>query len=179
MTTLLTCPCNSSGKKASHYLASVFSFHHGKLLASLDPHRLGPHASITEGSTIPSLTAPQRHALQAVAESAARSELQLDLAKGDLLFFNNLALVHRRDAYLDGETSSRHMVRLWLRSQKLGWAIPDSLLPPWEAAYGKKSKVKTRSYPLVPATKYPNRRYTSGSAAFVIEDESDEGTDSE
>jgi hypothetical protein len=130
-------------------------------------------------STIPSLTDSQRHALQAVSESAARSELQLNLKKGDILFFNNLALLHRRDAYLDGENSSRHMVRLWLRSQKLGWAIPNSLLPPWEAAYGENKKVKVRTYPLVPAAKYPNRRYTSGSAAFVIEDESESASESE
>ncbi|KAH6889704.1 hypothetical protein B0T10DRAFT_404277 [Thelonectria olida] len=172
--TLLTpnWPVQISSKKASHYLASVFSFHDGKLLASLDPHRLGPHPSMA-GSTIPSLTDSQRHALQAVSESAARSELQLNLKKGDILFFNNLALLHRRDAYLDGENSSRHMVRLWLRSQRLGWAIPDSLLPPWQAAYGENKEVKARTYPLIPAAKYPNRRYTSGSAAFVIEDESE------
>ncbi|KAM5353110.1 hypothetical protein ACJ41O_003260 [Fusarium nematophilum] len=162
-------PVQLSGRKASYYLAPVFSFHNGKLLASLDPHRLGPHPSMTN-SSIPSLTDAQIHALQAVSDSASRSELQLNLQTGDLLFFNNLALVHRRDAYTDGEASSRHMVRLWLRNQKFGWAIPDGMLPPWKAAYGENRKIKARHYPIVPVAEYFVEKYATSSAAFMIED---------
>ncbi|KAJ3525618.1 hypothetical protein NM208_g11563 [Fusarium decemcellulare] len=162
-------PVQLSGRKASYYLAPVFTFYDGKLLASLDPHRLGPHPSMNN-SNIPNLTDAQLHALQAVSEAAARSELQLKLEMGDLLFFNNLALVHRRDAYTDDDNSSRHMVRLWLRSQKFGWAIPDGMRPPWEAAYGENRKVKARHYPIVPMAEYPVQKYTTSSAAFMIED---------
>ncbi|KAI5458504.1 hypothetical protein BGZ63DRAFT_492075 [Mariannaea sp. PMI_226] len=178
--TLLTpeWPVQISGKKSSHYLTSVFTFYEGKLLASLDPHRLGPHPSMID-STIPSLTTAQRYALGAVSESAAQSELQLTLKKGDLLFFNNLAMLHRRDAYQDGESTSRHMVRLWLRNQRLGWTIPGSMLLPWKAAYGESKKAKTRSYPIIPAAKYPTQRYNSGSAAFLIEDRSESESETE
>lgn len=124
-------------------------------------------------SNIPPLTPAQRHALQEVSKSAARAELQLTLNKGDILLFNNLALLHRRDRYQDDENSSRHMVRLWLRSQKLGWAIPDGLLPPWEAAYGENRKVRARIYQLFPVADYPVQRYTTGSAAFLVEDDLD------
>ncbi|KAM0292031.1 hypothetical protein ACHAO9_003594 [Fusarium lateritium] len=160
---------DSSGRKASYYLAPVLTFHDGKLLASLDPHRLGPHPSM-KNSDIPLLSDAQIHALQAVSEAAARAELQLKLETGDLLFFNNLALVHRRDAYTDEDTSSRHMVRLWLRSQKYGWAIPKGMLPPWEAAYGEKRKNKATHYPIVPMAEYHVPVYTTNSAAFLIED---------
>ncbi|KAF5018827.1 hypothetical protein F66182_9190 [Fusarium sp. NRRL 66182] len=162
-------PVQLSGRKASYYLAPVLTFHDGKLLASLDPHRLGPHPSMAN-SNIPALTEEQIHALQAVSDAASRSELQLKLETGDLLFFNNLALVHRRDAYTDDDASSRHMVRLWLRSQKYGWAIPSGMLPPWEAAYGEKRKTKARHYPIVPMADYPVQKYTTSSAAFMIED---------
>ncbi|KAH7247062.1 hypothetical protein B0J15DRAFT_469120 [Fusarium solani] len=171
--TLLTpnWPVQLSGRKASYYLAPVFSFHDGKLLASLDPARLGPHPSMSNNTSIPSLTEDQVHALQAVSEAASRSEVRLELQTGDLLFFNNLSLVHRRDAYSDDASSSRHMVRLWLRSQKLGWAIPDGMLPPWEAAYGEsRKKNKPALYPIVPAVEYPVQKYTTSSAAFMIED---------
>ncbi|KAG4253318.1 hypothetical protein FPRO03_07278 [Fusarium proliferatum] len=169
--TLLTpnWPVQLSGRKASYYLAPVLTFHDGKLLASLDPHRLGPHPSMTN-SNIPSLSEAQIHALEAVSEAASRVELQLKLETGDLLFFNNLALVHRRDAYTDDENSSRHMVRLWLRNQKYGWAIPNGMLPPWEAAYGENRKIKARYYPIVPMVEYPVQKYTTSSAAFMIED---------
>ncbi|KAF7563594.1 hypothetical protein G7046_g508 [Stylonectria norvegica] len=170
-------PVQLSGRKASFYLAPLFTFHDGKLLASVDPQRLGPHPSMTN-SEIPALTDSQLHALEAVSESAYRTELQLKLQTGDLLFSNNLALLHRRDAYKDDETVSRHMVRLWLRSQKLGWGIPDSLLAPWKAAYGETRKNKTCLYPLVPVAKYPNMKYTTQSAAFMIED-SDESEESD
>ncbi|KAH7242242.1 hypothetical protein BKA59DRAFT_513755 [Fusarium tricinctum] len=169
--TLLTpnWPVQLSGRKASYYLAPVLTFHDGKLLASLDPHRLGPHPSM-KNSDIPLLSDAQTHALQAVSEAASRVELQLKLETGDLLFFNNLALVHRRDAYTDDDASSRHMVRLWLRSQKYGWAIPKGMLPPWEVAYGEKRKNKARHYPIVPMAEYHVPVYTTSSAAFLVED---------
>ncbi|KPM37822.1 hypothetical protein AK830_g8729 [Neonectria ditissima] len=172
--TLLTpnWPVQLSGRQGTYYLAPAFTFHDGKLLASLDPNRLGRHPSMTD-SRVPSLTSSQRDALQAVSESAARGQLQLALKKGDILFFNNLAMLHRRDAYEDGEHSSRHMVRLWLRSQKLGWAIPDSMRLPWEAAYGENQKVKARIYSLFPVADYVQPRYTVGSAAFLIEEDSE------
>jgi hypothetical protein len=121
-------------------------------------------------NNIPELSGDQLDALQAVSDAASQVELQLKLETGDLLFFNNLALIHRRDAYTDDDTSSRHMVRLWLRSQKYGWAIPDGMLPPWEAAYGENRKIKTRHYPIVPMPEYPVQKYTTSSACFVMED---------
>ncbi|KAF5245829.1 hypothetical protein FAUST_1616 [Fusarium austroamericanum] len=168
--TLLTpnWPVQLSGRKATFYLAPVLTFHDGKLLISLDPHRLGPHPIWTNG--VPALTEVQLNALKAVSDAASEVELQLKLETGDLLFFNNLALVHRRDAYTDDDKSARHMVRLWLRSQKYGWAIPDGLLPPWEAAYGEKRKHKTRHYPIVPMPEYTAPKYTTNSACFVMED---------
>lgn len=139
-------------------------------MASLDPNRLGPHPKSTH-SDIPHLTEHQRYALQAVADSAHRTELQLRLETGDLLFFNNWALLHRRDAYIDDNATSRHLVRLWLRNQKLGWNVPESMLTPWEAAYGDNEKIKERFYPLIPAAEYREPKYSAGSAAFVIEDD--------
>lgn len=127
-------------------------------------------------SKIPELTEAQKYALQAVSKSAYRTEAQLKLQVGDLLFFNNLALLHRRDAYKDDENSSRHMVRLWLRNQKLGWSIPKSLLAPWDAAYGENLRIPERLYPLVPMLSYHEPKYTTSSAAFMLED-TDESDD--
>ena len=170
MKTILTGFLLSSGrKKTPYYLAPVFTFHDGKLLASVDPARLGPHPSILN-SNVPALTDAQKYALEAVSTSAYRTELQLKLQGGDLVFLNNLALLHRRDAYKDDGSSSRHIVRLWLRSQKLGWAIPESMLAPWDAAYGDNRKILARIYPLVPMASYHEPKYTTNTAAFMIED---------
>ncbi|KAL7784917.1 Clavaminate synthase-like protein [Trichoderma ceciliae] len=168
--TLLTSdwPVQISGRGAKYYLAPALTIHDGRLMASIDPNRFGPHPS--SGLTdIPSLTASQQSALEGISKAAHRTELRLDLKTGDILFFNNWALLHRRDAYTDSDETSRHMVRLWLRNSKLGWSVPDSLLPPWLAAYGE-TAARNRFYPLIPMPDYKMPKYSAGSAAFVIED---------
>lgn len=119
---------------------------------------------------MPALTSDQKRALAAVSESATRSEVQFKLETGDILFFNNWALLHRREAYEDDENTSRHLVRLWLRNQTLGWAIPESMLPPWQEAYGEGTVTANRQYPLVPNKSYSKPKYTTGSAAWVPKD---------
>ncbi|KAK6445132.1 hypothetical protein FP744_10001380 [Trichoderma asperellum] len=168
--TLLTpeWPVQISGREPNYYLAPALTIHDGKLMASMDPNRFGPHPSYGS-SNVPSLTASQLLSLEKISNAAYRTELRLDLKTGDILFFNNWALLHRRDAYTDSDETSRHMVRLWLRNSELGWSVPDSLLQPWFAAYGENG-VRDRLYPLVPSPDYKLPKYSAGSAAFVIED---------
>lgn len=135
-------------------------------MVSMDPNRFGPHPRSGPGLQIPSLDASQQYALQRVSETARRTELRLDLQKGDILFSNNWALLHRRDSYDDG-SSSRHLVRLWLRNTGLGWSVPNSMDRPWLAAYGSGRKI--RLYPLVPMPNYKAPKYSAGSAAFLLE----------
>ncbi|KAI9155057.1 Taurine hydroxylase-like protein SAT17 [Paramyrothecium foliicola] len=166
-------PVQISGKEAPYYLAPAFAIQEGKLMTSMDPNRFGPHPSFTGSPKPPSLTAFQIHALERVSAVAYESELGLRLEQGDLLFFNNWALLHRRDAYRDGEETSRHLVRLWLRNSQLGWAVPSSMLPPWVAAYGPAESDGARVYALHPSKEYKKPKYTAGSAAFIIEDTED------
>ncbi|PTB63346.1 Clavaminate synthase-like protein [Trichoderma citrinoviride] len=161
-------PVQISGRGAKYYLAPALADHDGRLMASMDPNRFGPHPS--SGPTdIPPLTTTQLSALERISKAACRSELRLHLKTGDLLFFNNWALLHRRDSYTDSEETSRHMVRLWLRNSKLGWSVPESMRPPWNAAYGDNG-VRNRLYPLIPMPEYKVPKYSAGSAAFVLED---------
>ncbi|KAL1877579.1 hypothetical protein VTK73DRAFT_8568 [Phialemonium thermophilum] len=176
-------PIQVSGKSTRHVLAPLMQYHDGKLMVSLDPGRLGAHpatASLTAGAGIPPLTDAQRHALAAFSAAATKHRLQLDLQPGDLLFINNWTLLHARDTYDDnGEAGMRrHMLRLWLRSSRLGWDVPPSLRTPWEAAFGTTGYGSTKPglgsrnwlYPVVPAVEYEVPKYTAGSAAFVLED---------
>ncbi|PHH62268.1 hypothetical protein CDD82_2022 [Ophiocordyceps australis] len=84
--------------------------------------------------------------------------------------FNNWALLHRRDGYEDGQHTSRHLVRLWLRNTQLGWSVAASMLKPWLAAYGQDLMETPRLYPLHPMATYTVPKYTTGSAAFIVED---------
>jgi hypothetical protein len=145
------------------------TFHDGRLMSSIDPNRFGRHKA-TPNADIPVLTMSQEHALQRVSEVAHYHELRLDLETGDMLFFNNWALLHRRDAYTDGVDTSRHMVRLWLRNTEKGWPVPEGMLTPWLAAYGEDQPPAERKYPLQPKKEYEIPKYSAGSAAFVLED---------
>lgn len=136
-------------------------------------------------------------ALSVVSSIATEHRLRLETQPGDLIYINNWALLHARSSYKDcdeGSGTRRHLVRLWLRNSTLGWDIPTSMRVQWEAAFGpdgmadknsengwRKSEYRgsgrySRNYPVMPAPEYKEPKYTSGSAAFVIED--DQGSDS-
>lgn len=144
--------------------------HDDKLVTSVDPARLGPQPGsiVPEGEEpVPELTPEQQAALNALGESAKKHEIQVTLQKGDMLFLNNWAIIHRRDAYEDGKDTSRHLVRLWIRNSELGWKIPKAMAMPWEQAFEHNSK---KVYNIEPAKEYIKPQFTAGSAAFVIED---------
>lgn len=147
-------------------------------MASADPSRFGPHPH-NRTAKIPHLSLAQEYALQRVSEIAHHHQIQLELEKGDILFINNWALLHRREAYEDTPCRTRHIVRLWLRNSQLGWPVPKCMLPPWLAAFGEGETRKTlsRLYPLVPPTEYYVPKYSAGSAAFAIEDTDESGSE--
>ena len=156
--------------------------HDGKIMMSLDPGRLSIPGGLntnTDGS-VPALSEAQKHAYQVLAEHAQRYCLRLDIQPGDMLFLNNWAVLHARDAYVDNEQSKgRHLVRLWLHDSKKGWNVPSALSPPWEAAFGIGGDCKTSwskghyQYAVVPPSSYKPPRYVTSSAAFLALDEED------
>ncbi|KAI1653974.1 Clavaminate synthase-like protein [Daldinia decipiens] len=169
----------SSRREPPFVLCPLIEYHAGNLLTSMDPSRIGPHPLIRNGS-IPNLTPEQQEALVVLEETAQKHQIQLDTQPGDLIFINNLALLHGRESYLDSNTSSRHLVRLWLRNTQLGWPIPPSMSMPWDAAFGERAKkVMDRYYPIMPMPEYIECKYSNGTAAFVADDDNfDDGSDS-
>lgn len=143
-------------------------------MLSMDPARIGPRAAALGRRLvpIPPLTSEQRHAIQSVQESAQRHQLCLENQPGDMVYLNSWNTLHAREAYQDGETWSRHLIRLWLHNESLGWSIPPSMKMPWDSAFGAKAKeVINRNYPLAPMPVYMESRYTNNTAAFVPEDD--------
>jgi hypothetical protein len=132
-----------------------------------------------DGETVPYLTPTQHEALSTLNQVATEHQIRLDTRPGDLVFINNWAFVHARDSYTDSELdagSRRHLVRLWLRNSKLGWDVPAAMRAPWEAAFGPEGMgdhsewpATQRKYPVDPAPDYSVPKYTSGSAAFLLE----------
>lgn len=77
-------------------------------------------------------------ALHAAGQTVAKS---FDLRSGDMLFFNNLRMMHSRDAYVDGNeeenTTRRYLLRLILQDDRADapWEIPHQLVSTWEELY--------------------------------------------
>ena len=160
--------CRSGVNK--YITAPLMQLHDGKLVTCVDPARLGPHPNsvVAEGEKgVPKLTPEQKAALTALDHSAKKHEVAVTLQKGDILFLNNWAILHRRDAYEDGKDASRHLVRLWIRNTELGWKIPSAMATPWEQAF---EGVDKKVYNPDPAKEYSTPLYTAGSAAFAIDD---------
>ncbi|KAI1849909.1 hypothetical protein JX265_013496 [Neoarthrinium moseri] len=164
-------PVRTSPKR--YILSPLLEYHEGNLMVSMDPARIGPHAS--SKGFIPPLTLEQEMALAVVQEVANKHQLRLDQQAGDLVYLNNWGLLHAREAYQDGESSSRHLIRLWLRNEALGWSIPASMQDPWDCSFGHKAKkVVNHDYPIIPMPKYVESKYSSGTAAFVREDDDED-----
>ncbi len=81
-------------------------------------------------------------------------ELKIATQPGDLHFVNNLAVLHRRDEFVDegdgrdglevdgdagrgdGRKKKRHLVRMRIRNEKMGWDLPRELQGEWKKAFG-------------------------------------------
>lgn len=84
------------------------------------------------------LTPEQVHALKVVDSLACKHAIALTLQAGDMVFFNNLALLHSRNKYLehDGQYGlKRHMTRVIVRDDERGWSIPKPLERHWNHWY--------------------------------------------
>ena len=82
------------------------------------------------------VSSTQRQALEAVQELAVRHKLETPFVAGDIRFINNLAMLHSRDAFEGGcGSDKRHLLRLWLRNEELGWPIPPGLVPDWKISF--------------------------------------------
>jgi hypothetical protein len=173
-------PIQVSGNPPRYIVAPLLHVSEDKILISVDPGRLGLHpatAKTGSESYVPALSPSQLDALDILSALASKHQYCLDLKQGDIVFINNLSLLHARDSYVDPKDGpGRHFVRLWLRNSKLAWSIPQSMRAPWEAAFGPDGNgfpELEKRYPVKPTPVYKPPKYTAGSAAFVLDDGGD------
>ncbi|KAG8162376.1 hypothetical protein KVR01_008141 [Diaporthe batatas] len=173
--------------------------HNGHIIISADPGRLGLHPKTGEkpSDTDNRLTEAQTHALEVLNSLAEKHALSVPAQAGDILLINNLAFLHKRDSYVDDDeavangkdegttngktevtangdaaTKRRWLMRLWLRNKDLSWGVPESMKTPWEAAYGTEfGRFIEEKYDPTPQPDYKVPRYTSGTAAWLMEDD--------
>lgn len=110
---------------------------------------------------LPSLTARQVEALDAMEAIAKATQLEIQTQAGDMHFINNLAVLHRREGFVNGEsiTDKRHLVRMRLRDPELGWVIPDALKREWDDAFGKEDCDRVWHLEPMPDAFFPLRKF--------------------
>lgn len=111
---------------------------------------------------LPSLSPLQVEALDAIEVIARATEMKIQTQSGDMHYINNLAVLHRRDAFVngDGPTAKRHLIRMRLRNESLGWVIPDELNQEWTEAFENKGDRNWHLEPM-PEGFFPLRLYTN------------------
>jgi hypothetical protein len=108
----------------------------------MDPHFRQQHR-------IPNLSKLQSEALDVVLATAQKYSLKMETQLGDIRYINNLGILHAREAYKDDHRSSRHLVRLYLRNDEIGWDIPPMLRETWDRVYGRDGLLD-EIYPIEP-----------------------------
>ncbi|UNI14893.1 hypothetical protein JDV02_001473 [Purpureocillium takamizusanense] len=115
----------------------VMFYHQKRLITNFGRTALLGGASYARSERLPKLSSSQMEALNAIEDIARATELEIATQAGDMHFINNLAVLHRREGFVDGQapTERRHLVRMRLRDDDLGWAIPADLALEWTKTF--------------------------------------------
>ncbi|KAK4205205.1 hypothetical protein QBC40DRAFT_292040 [Triangularia verruculosa] len=113
----------------------VLFFQDNNLIINFGRAALIGNEAHPRSKNLPSVTSRQMEALDAIESMARATEMHIQTQAGDIHFINNLAVLHRREGFVDGPTERRHLVRMRLRSAQHGWTIPAALENEWERAF--------------------------------------------
>ncbi|KAJ4319141.1 hypothetical protein N0V84_006503 [Fusarium piperis] len=117
-------------------------FHHeGRVIMNFGRVALTGNAVHPRPANLPTVTRRQMEALDAIEAIAKAAQLEISTQAGDIHFINNLAVLHRREGFVNGEAprERRHLVRMRLRDDDLGWELPADLRQEWSAAFNQEA----------------------------------------
>ncbi|KAF8545248.1 hypothetical protein BDD12DRAFT_871931 [Trichophaea hybrida] len=100
-------------------------------------------------SQLPPITGAQMIALDELHYAALKDCFVLDFEDGDLLWFNNLALLHARDTYqVRTGDEQRHLLKMFVRDQTRGWEVPPAMSDRWRELYCDRTDPRKEEFPL-------------------------------
>lgn len=94
-------------------------------------------ASRPRPADIPAITQTQQQAIDALHYFGRACAVKLNFEPGDLLFFNNLSMLHARDGFTDDQSQGRkrHILRIILRDESFAWDVPACLRQTLDGLY--------------------------------------------
>ncbi len=105
---------------------------------SCNRSRITGTPSAPRPTSLEPLSKTQKQALDDLHILAERRAVKILLQPGDMIFFNNLSMLHARDAFVDGNAmeNKRHLLRLILkRSNGEPHELPPQLAETWKQLY--------------------------------------------
>ncbi|KAI0164712.1 Clavaminate synthase-like protein [Xylariaceae sp. FL1272] len=140
----------------------VMFYQDSKLMMNFGRTPLLGNAAHPRPEHLPQLNDRQREALDTIESLAQATQLEFRTQSGDIHFINNLAILHRREGFIDGAApeEQRHLVRMRLRSSSMGWVIPEALHREWSEAFGENGCQTWHLEPM-PGDTFPLRKYTN------------------
>jgi hypothetical protein len=141
----------------------ILFYHNSRLIINFNRAALLGSVAHPRPARLPTLTETQLEALDVLESLARATELNISTEPGDMHFINNLCVLHRREEFVDDESTGRkrHLVRMRLRSGEKGWELPEELREEWENAFvrdGDRGKVAWHLEPM-PEGWFPMRKY--------------------
>ncbi len=90
---------------------------------------------------LPVPTKAQIEAIDAVHFMAAANAIPLPMGKGDMVFINDMAILHAREPFSEGGVYlQRHLLKLYLRDPDQDWPVPPKVADAWKEIYGPNSE---------------------------------------
>ncbi|KAH6981422.1 hypothetical protein EDB80DRAFT_873267 [Ilyonectria destructans] len=116
---------------------SLLFYHEGNLILNFGRVPLVGNDANPRPQFLPNVNWRQSESLEAIDAIAESVRLGIATKPGDIHFVNNLAIMHRREGFIDGEVpeEKRHLVRTRLRDEQFGWKLPDCLEQQWSVAF--------------------------------------------
>ncbi|KAF5590671.1 hypothetical protein FPCIR_6334 [Fusarium pseudocircinatum] len=120
------------------YPRPIFFYHRNRIMLNFGRVPLVGNAIHPRPAHLPRISMKQLKALEDIERAARKVQLEIETQPGDIHFINNLFILHKRDSFRDGDGvgERRHLVRMRLRDDELGWNLPESLKKEWEDAFG-------------------------------------------
>lgn len=88
-------------------------------------------------AALPAPTQRQIEAIDAVHFMAAENAIPLPMGKGDIVFINDMAILHAREPFSEGGVRlQRHLLKFYLRDPEQNWSVPPTAADALRKIYG-------------------------------------------
>lgn len=129
------------GRDPAYYRRALLYFHEGKAILNASRRLLLGHPRSPRTKGIPGLSEAQAEALDALHFIAEKHEILPAMEKGDMRFFNNMGILHQREAFENDEACERHLIRIWLNNEAKCWKLPMPLNLAWARVFEDDERV--------------------------------------